>query len=60
MNVGWEQRLRQAVVDIGLSPTDFWALSISEWIALITSPAAPVLPRDDLHTLMTLFPDNKT
>ncbi|WP_368408160.1 phage tail assembly chaperone [Asticcacaulis machinosus] len=59
MNVGWEQRLRQAVVEIGLTPADFWSLSLSEWLALITLPTLPVLPRDDLHTLMTLFPDNK-
>lgn len=60
MNVGWEQRLRQAVVEIGLKPADFWALSPNEWIALITLPAQPVLPRDDLQTLMNLFPDDKT
>ncbi|WKL57715.1 phage tail assembly chaperone [Asticcacaulis sp. ZE23SCel15] len=59
MNIGWEQRLRQAVVEIGLTPADFWALSLNEWIALIIPPAAPVLPRDDLNTLMTLFPDDK-
>jgi hypothetical protein len=59
MNVGWERRLRQAVVDIGLKPAEFWALSLNEWIALISQPTAPVLPRDDLHTLMSLFPDNK-
>ncbi|GGZ45571.1 phage tail assembly chaperone [Asticcacaulis endophyticus] len=59
MNEDWAGRLRQAVVDIGLKPADFWALSLSEWLALITPPAAPNLPRDDLHTLMSLFPDNK-
>ena len=60
MNCGWEQRLRQAVVEIGLKPADFWALSLTEWIGLITQPAAPSLPRDDLQALMNLFPDNKT
>jgi uncharacterized phage protein (TIGR02216 family) len=52
----WGILLRQAVVELRLSPSQFWALSLREWLWL-NSHAQTALPRPNLEALMRQFPD---
>jgi uncharacterized phage protein (TIGR02216 family) len=45
-----------------LAPRDFWALSLSEWRALVDGRfgrAAPAMTRRDLDALMKAYPDGE-
>ena len=54
--LNWRAGLAQAS-RLGLSPVQFWALSLIEWRA-ITRPAGPTpLNRSGLEALRTQFPD---
>ncbi|MCC5980355.1 MAG: phage tail assembly chaperone [Oceanicaulis sp.] len=62
MSPRWQARLVFGVVRLGLSPSEFWALSLPEWLALVRAvsgaSAAPI-SRSDLTALMARFPDQK-
>lgn len=55
---GWADALRLAV-RLGLPPEAFWRLSLKEWRALTTAPAAPVLSRAGLTDLIARYPDEE-
>lgn len=62
MSPRWQAWLAFGVVRLGLSPSEFWALSLTEWLALVgavSGPAATPISRSDLAALMAQFPDNK-
>jgi uncharacterized phage protein (TIGR02216 family) len=45
-----------------LTPTVFWALSLTEWRAMLAGhfpKAAPSMRRADLDALLQLYPDHK-
>jgi len=50
--------LRLAVTVMHISPSDFWAMSVREWLTLCTI-SNPPLGRDDLSKLSEKFPDKK-
>lgn len=49
--------LRLAVTVFKLSPRDFWAMSVRDWMALIQCENEPVT-RESLAILMSQFPDH--
>ena len=57
MTPDWATRLETAV-RLGLSPSDFWRLSVAEWRALTRAPgqAAP-LGRAEFEQLCRAWPD---
>lgn len=62
MSPRWQAWFAFGVVRLGLSPSDFWALSLTEWLALVravSEPAASPISRSDLAALMAKFPDEK-
>ena len=48
--------LLQAGLRLGISPSEFWRLSLREWQAL-SGARASVFRRSDLSELIALFPD---
>lgn len=44
-----------AVLRLGLSPQEFWALSAAEWNALIATAAPPAMTRDALAALVKQY-----
>jgi len=59
MSGRWAGWFAFAIRHLGLTPGQFWALSLSEWRAL-THPAAPVSDLPDpaaLRALAARFPD---
>jgi uncharacterized phage protein (TIGR02216 family) len=53
--IPWRDWLGIAL-SFGISPENFWRLSVKEWRAL-ASAGAPPLGRHDLEALMQLYPD---
>ncbi len=51
--------LKYAVKVLGLSPSEFWDMSVRDWLAL-TAVSSQGLPRGDFETLMQTYPDEKT
>jgi uncharacterized phage protein (TIGR02216 family) len=50
--------LRLGVLRLGLSPDEFWRLSLAEWRALTAAPPQDLpLSRPDLEALLALYPD---
>lgn len=49
--------LRLAVRQFHMSPSEFWALPVADWLALI-APDRPALGRGALHELMKDYPDD--
>ena len=60
MTEPWRSWLALAVLRFGLSPTEFWRLSLGEWRALCAglAPAGPALTRARLDALRRAFPDH--
>jgi Phage tail assembly chaperone protein, TAC len=50
--------LKTAVRGFGLSPTEFWSMSVRDWLNLLASSKAHGLARNDLSNLMNTYPDN--
>jgi len=46
-----------AVRHLSLSPSEFWAMPLADWLALI-APDAPALDAAELTQLMKDFPDD--
>ena len=44
-----------AVLRLGLSPQEFWALSVAEWSALAETAAPPGMTRDALKALIERY-----
>ncbi len=62
MSPRWQAWLAFGVVRLGLSPSEFWALSLTEWLALVRAVSgakATPITRSDLSALMAKFPDRK-
>lgn len=49
--------LRTAVRGFALSPTEFWNMSVRDWLALLAGNAQQSLARADLSTLINTYPD---
>lgn len=49
--------LKTAVRGFSLSPTEFWAMSVRDWLALIASHSEQGLARTELSVLMNIYPD---
>ena len=52
--------LKTAVRGFGLSPSQFWQMSVRDWLALLAGNAEQGLARADLSTLMDTYPDKET
>ena len=52
-NTNWpfEAWLKVAVLQLGLSPEDFWKMSLKDWFALTQSPAPYAMRKSDLIKL---------
>lgn len=62
MKERWRTWLRLAVLRFGLPPKDFWALSLSEWRALLAElqeGEGAALDRAGLEALRAAYPDEK-
>lgn len=58
MNPAWAERLRFAVRGLGLSPNEFWALTLAEWRALTApAPGSAPISRAHLDALLAAHPD---
>lgn len=60
MSAHWQAWFFIGVVKFGLRPCDFWALSLSEWQALLSwldPPGARPPERAQLDRLRAQFPD---
>lgn len=55
MSEAWREALA-AARRLGLSPRQFWALSLAEWRALLAQ-GAPAMRRETLAQLLERFPD---
>jgi hypothetical protein len=55
--IAWGGMLRLAVRDYGLTPADFWRLSLREWL-LLTAPDHSSLDAANFHKLLQQFPDD--
>ncbi|PHQ60443.1 MAG: hypothetical protein COC03_02250 [Robiginitomaculum sp.] len=49
--------LKTAVRGFGLSPAEFWAMSVRDWLALLVRNGEQGLARTGLSTLMNTYPD---
>jgi len=49
--------LKTAVRGFGLTPADFWDMSVRDWLALLSGEGAQGLARTDLSILMNTYPD---
>jgi len=62
MNARWRAWLQLAVLRFGLSPPEFWALTLAEWRALAEA-AAPsadtAMSRAELDRLRATYPDDR-
>ncbi|WP_370265608.1 phage tail assembly chaperone [Hyphomonas sp.] len=57
MTAAWAERL-EAAVRLGLSPSDFWRLSVAEWRALMRAHGqATPLGRAEFEQLSRAWPD---
>lgn len=56
--LNWRDGLAQAV-SLGLSPAQFWRLSLIEWRAITRPAGPPPLNRSGLDALRKQFPDNR-
>lgn len=58
--MNWAEMLRFGVVQLGLSPGQFWRLSLVEWRWLTASAAADgPLSRAEFDRLRALHPDER-
>ena len=53
----FELWLIYGVKGLGLSPENFWAMSVSDWLNLTAKNKMQTMARTDLETLMQTFPD---
>lgn len=57
--IAWRQLMRLGLVDLGLAPGVFWALTPAElmFLAGLDGPGPALLDRRGLDALMARFPD---
>ena len=57
----WSAAFTFAVLRLGLAPSEFWRLSLTEWRTLIgaASPQGDALGAPQLHDLMKHYPDKE-
>lgn len=55
--IPFDDWLRFAVLRLAIPPSDFWHLSLKEWLVLTQSASSPPLRRDELRTLLKSHPD---
>jgi uncharacterized phage protein (TIGR02216 family) len=63
MNPRWQAWLQLAVLRFGLSPPAFWALTLTEWRALLAALApggGAALDRAGLERLRAAYPDERS
>ena len=53
----FENWLKIAVTQLGLSPSEFWQLSLHDWRGLTASNAVEPLPRKVFESLREIYPD---
>jgi len=51
--------LRLAVTQMHLSPAEFWAMDVCDWLNLYQTPQAPRLSSDEFEALMSSYPDRE-
>lgn len=56
--IPWRQWFNFAVLSLGLSPEDFWALTLTEW-RFLAPEEGPRLDARGLDRLIALYPDDK-
>lgn len=56
--IPWREWFAYAVLSLGLSPRDFWALTLFEWRALAPEGAG-AMDRGGLEKLIALYPDER-
>ncbi len=56
--IPWRRWFAFAVLSLGLTPEDFWALTLDEWRFLLPDES-PALGRRGLEKLIALYPDEK-
>jgi len=49
--------LRYACGRFGLSPAQFWAMSVRDWLVLCAPQTTGSLPRPEFENLMSIYPD---
>ena len=55
--IPWASWFRYGIVELGLSPKDFWQLSYCEWIWLCAHQDEPVMTKQEVLSLRALYPD---
>ncbi|PHS40233.1 MAG: hypothetical protein COA91_04450 [Robiginitomaculum sp.] len=49
--------LKTAVRGFGLSPAEFWQMSVRDWLVLISGTGKPGIAHDKFDDLMNTYPD---
>jgi len=57
--IPFDDWLRFGTLRLALPPSEFWRLSLREWLVL-TRPVHAPLSRSNLEKLLTEWPDNKS
>jgi len=52
--------LKTAVRSFGLSPGEFWQMSVRDWLALIAGASEHGIARETFNELMNTYPDEDT
>lgn len=52
--------LKTAVRGFGLSPNEFWQMSVCDWLVLLAGNTEQSFSRTELATLMNTYPDEET
>ena len=56
--IPWRRWFQFAVLSLGLTPEDFWALTLGEWRFLAPQEGG-AMDRGGLQRLVDLYPDEK-
>ncbi len=57
--IPWRRWFAFAVLSLGLTPEDFWALTLDEW-RFLQPDESPSLDRRGLQRLIALYPDEQS
>lgn len=53
----WGPWMRFGMGVLRLSPREFWAMSLTEWRAILAAHEPPLMGREEMVTLMQEHPD---
>jgi hypothetical protein len=55
--IPWQKLFKISVIQLGISPSEFWGLTLKELQYLLTNETKDIFSQDDLEKLQSIFPD---